>query len=151
MVWGGRDLSGSSSSTPCNEQGHLPLHQSPIQAALHVSRDGGATTSLGNLFHCFTTLILSWGCETPALAFWSSSFPVDLGHVRVSNMSCFFFWLVSWLIFGLDFFFFFGCCQLLDTDEKYFVFLIILQAGNSAGSLWQSHWPEICLFSVSFL
>ncbi|KAK4823689.1 hypothetical protein QYF61_005755 [Mycteria americana] len=45
---------------PCNEQGHLQLDQvaqSPSKLTLNVSRDGASTTSLGNLFHCFTTLI----------------------------------------------------------------------------------------------
>jgi len=45
---------------PCHKQGHLQLDQvsqSPIQPALNVSKDGASTTSLGNLFQCFTTLI----------------------------------------------------------------------------------------------
>ncbi|KAK4807110.1 hypothetical protein QYF61_018451 [Mycteria americana] len=46
---------------PCNEQGHLQLDQvaqSPDKLTLTVSRDGASTTSLGNLFQCFTTLIV---------------------------------------------------------------------------------------------
>jgi len=46
---------------PCSEQGHLQLDQvaqSPIQLPLNVSRDGVSTASLGNLFQCFTTLMV---------------------------------------------------------------------------------------------
>jgi len=46
---------------PCSEQGHLQLDQvalSPIQSDVECSRDGASTTSLGNLFQCFTTLIV---------------------------------------------------------------------------------------------
>ena len=40
---------------PCNEQGHLQLHQvaqSTVQLTLGVSVDGGSTTSPGNLSQC---------------------------------------------------------------------------------------------------
>ena len=43
----------------CNEQGHPQLDQvaqGVIKLALKVSMDGAATTSLGNLFQCLTTL-----------------------------------------------------------------------------------------------
>ena len=44
---------------PCNEQGHLQLHQvlrAPSSLTLSVSRNGASTTSLGNLCQCLTTL-----------------------------------------------------------------------------------------------
>ena len=46
---------------PSREQGHLQLNQvfrAPSSLILSVSRDGASTTSLGNLFQCFTTLII---------------------------------------------------------------------------------------------
>ena len=45
----------------CNKQGHLQLDQgaqSPSSLTLSVFRNGASTTSLGNLFQCFTTLIV---------------------------------------------------------------------------------------------
>jgi len=42
---------------PCNEQRHLQLHQVLrvlFSLTLSVSKDGASTTSLGNLFQCFT-------------------------------------------------------------------------------------------------
>ena len=47
---------------PCTEQGHPELDlvlQAPSSLILSVYRDGASTTSLGNLFHCFTTLIIN--------------------------------------------------------------------------------------------
>ena len=44
---------------PCNEQGHLQLHQvlrAPSSLILSVSRDGAPITNLVNLCQCFTTL-----------------------------------------------------------------------------------------------
>ena len=44
---------------PCNEQGHLQLHQvlrAPSSLIWSIARDGTSTTSLGNLCQCFTTL-----------------------------------------------------------------------------------------------
>mgnify|MGYP001858336940 CR=1 FL=1 len=44
---------------PCNEQGHLQLHQvlrAPSSLTLSVSSNGTSTTSLDNLFQCLTTL-----------------------------------------------------------------------------------------------
>ncbi|KAK4831211.1 hypothetical protein QYF61_016048 [Mycteria americana] len=38
----------------CN---YIRLLRAPSNLTLNVSRDGASTTSLGNLFHCFTTLI----------------------------------------------------------------------------------------------
>jgi len=41
---------------PCNEQGHLQLHQvlkALSSLTFSVSRDGASTTSLGNLFHLY--------------------------------------------------------------------------------------------------
>ena len=46
---------------PCNEQGHLQLHQvlrAQSNLTLNVSRDGASTTCLGNLCHCLTILPL---------------------------------------------------------------------------------------------
>ena len=46
---------------PCNEQGHPQLYEvlkAPTSLTLNVSRDGSSTTSLGNLFYCFTTLMV---------------------------------------------------------------------------------------------
>ena len=48
---------------PCSKQSHLQLDQtarSPVTSnlTLNVSRDGVSTTSLGNLFQCFATLIV---------------------------------------------------------------------------------------------
>ena len=55
-------LKGHLVQLPCNAQRHLQLHQgaqSPIQPKFeHISRNGVFTTSLGNLFQCFTNLIL---------------------------------------------------------------------------------------------
>ena len=35
----------------------MRLLRAPSSLALNVSKDGASPTSLGNLFHCFTTLI----------------------------------------------------------------------------------------------
>ena len=46
---------------PCSKQGHLQLHQvlrALSSLTLNVSRDRASTTSLGNLCHCLTTLIV---------------------------------------------------------------------------------------------
>jgi len=46
---------------PCNEQGHLQLDQvlrALSSLTLNVSRNGASPTSLGNLFQCFTTLLI---------------------------------------------------------------------------------------------
>jgi len=46
---------------PCHEQGHLPsdqVAQSSIQPGLEHFQGGAATASLGNLFQCFTTLMV---------------------------------------------------------------------------------------------
>jgi len=40
---------------PCNEQGHLQLDE---VAQSPVSRDGAATTFLGNLYQCLITVIV---------------------------------------------------------------------------------------------
>ena len=40
---------------PCNEQGHLQLHQ--VEQP-DLEWDGASTTSLGNLFQCFTTPLI---------------------------------------------------------------------------------------------
>ena len=43
----------------CSEQGqfnYIRLLRDPSNLTLNVSRDGASTTSLGNLFQCFTTL-----------------------------------------------------------------------------------------------
>jgi len=45
--------------SPCNEQGHLQLRhvaQSPIQPDLECFQRWASSTSLGNLFQCFTML-----------------------------------------------------------------------------------------------
>ena len=52
-------LKGHLVQLPCNEQGHLQLHQvlrAPSSLTLGVSRDRTYSTSLGNLCQCFTTL-----------------------------------------------------------------------------------------------
>ena len=46
---------------PCNEQGHLQLHQvlrALPSLTLNVAGDGAFTISLGNLFQCVTTPIV---------------------------------------------------------------------------------------------
>lgn len=46
---------------PCSEQGHLQFHQmlrAPSSLTLSIYRDRTSTTSLGNLYHCLTTLIV---------------------------------------------------------------------------------------------
>ncbi|KAK4831204.1 hypothetical protein QYF61_016041 [Mycteria americana] len=59
IVWVGRDLYRSSSTTPPAMSrdifNYIRLLRAPSNLALNVSRDGASTTSLGNLFHCFTT------------------------------------------------------------------------------------------------
>ncbi|KAK4832076.1 hypothetical protein QYF61_020632 [Mycteria americana] len=43
---------------PCSPFQGLDLLQAPSNLTLNVARDGASTTSLGNLFQCFTTLIV---------------------------------------------------------------------------------------------
>ena len=46
---------------PCNEQGHLQLHQvlrAPSSLTLSASKDGTPTTSLGSLLQCLTIFIV---------------------------------------------------------------------------------------------
>lgn len=62
MEWFGLDgtFRGHLVQPPCCEQGHLELNQvvqSPFQP--DHSREGASTTSLGNVFQCFITLIVS--------------------------------------------------------------------------------------------
>ena len=46
---------------PANEQGHLQEDQvAPSSLTLNVSKDGASTTSLGNLFQCFITIIVKY-------------------------------------------------------------------------------------------
>jgi len=50
---------GHLAQTPCSEQGHLTrLLRVPSILTLNVSRDGASTTFLGNLFQCFTVLMV---------------------------------------------------------------------------------------------
>ena len=62
MVWVGRHLCRSSSpASPARSEGtfnHFRLLRAPSNLTLKASRDGTSTTSLGNLFQCFTTLIV---------------------------------------------------------------------------------------------
>ena len=56
-------INGQLVQLPCNEQGHLQLdyaRRSSSSLTLNVSRDRAPTTTLGNLFQCFTTLILKY-------------------------------------------------------------------------------------------
>ena len=54
-------LEGHLVQLPCNEQGHLQLHQvlrAPSSLTSGFCMDGASTTSLGNLCHCLNTLIV---------------------------------------------------------------------------------------------
>ena len=54
-------LKGHLAQLPCNEQGHLQLHQvlrAPSSLSLDVPKNRISTTSLGNLCQCLTTLIV---------------------------------------------------------------------------------------------
>jgi len=62
MVWVGRDLTDHLCSNP-SATGRDPFHQprvlqAPYNLALNTAREGTATASLGNLFQCFTTLMV---------------------------------------------------------------------------------------------
>ena len=57
MVGVGSDLCGSSSPTPCQSRvTYSRLHRTLSRWVLNISREGDATTSLGNLFQCSITL-----------------------------------------------------------------------------------------------
>lgn len=61
VTWVERDLSRSSPSNPCHEQGHLSLiqvAQGPIQSVLEQFQDGISTVLPCNLLHCLITLIV---------------------------------------------------------------------------------------------
>ena len=62
---------------PCSAQGHLQLHQvaqSPIQPDLDRLQGWGTATSLGNLCHCFTALIIK-NKQTKNLLFFAELLP----------------------------------------------------------------------------
>jgi len=56
----GRALCGSSSPTPCRSRViYSRLHKTLSRRVLNISREGDSTTSLGSLFQCSVTLLLS--------------------------------------------------------------------------------------------
>jgi len=78
MAWVGRDLERSSSPTlPAMSRDIftlIRLHRAPSNPTLSVSRDGASTTSLGNQFQCFSTLIVKNFFLIPSLNLPSLSF-----------------------------------------------------------------------------
>ena len=61
MVWVGRDLKDHLVQPPCHGQEHLSLDQASERFSnltLNMSSDGAPATSLGNMFHCLTTLVI---------------------------------------------------------------------------------------------
>ena len=71
---------------PCNEQGHLQLHQvlrALSSLTLSVSSDGTLTTSLGNLCQCLTTLIVKSFfpyIQPEVPLFYPNCFPLSYHH-----------------------------------------------------------------------
>ena len=61
---------------------YIRLLRTPSNLTLNVSRDGASITSLGNLFQCFTTLIVKNFFPTSSLNLPSSS--LKPGHAKTS-------------------------------------------------------------------
>ena len=66
-------LKGHLVQLPCKEQGRIQLDQvlrAPSNLTLNASRDGAATTSLGNLFQSLTTLTVKTFFLYPTVDPW---------------------------------------------------------------------------------
>lgn len=85
-----RPLKAIQSNSPCNEQGHLQLHQvaqSPIGPDTECLQGRSNHPFSGQLFQCFTTLTVKNLFLTPNLSLLSFSlklFPLENWHFRPS-------------------------------------------------------------------
>ena len=73
-------LKGHLVQLPCSEQEYLQFHQvlrSQFSLALNISRDEASTTSLGNLFQCFTSLLPARGMQGPGMALGGNWQPLN--------------------------------------------------------------------------